>query len=416
MATDKSTTPGLRLPWAGKQVSPELVEEELTSLWHLAADNMRISQNMNVRTSVLNLVICVSDVQSAYKVSTLLRDLSSTHIARVTLLILDTRSDQPSNVSTWVTLRSFSIISDVMRHHFEQIVVHMSGEAVHSSAPIVSSLLKPDLPVYLWWPSDLPADPGLFHQLTRVSSRVIVDSDTFLVPEQRIRTLSSLLQETPDCALSDLSWGRITSWRELVAQFFDVAEYRSYLGDVDTIEIEHSVLPATSHSTNAVSPNPIRALLLAAWLKTRLGWKLSSDTSHNLHETETGTYSWKMARVTTLSGHLLAVALDQVEKKAVPTLTISVRPRENADLSPGSLCLVRMRSTSGDQHAAFTIDREDDKHVLTAVELPSSSRPQRTVNITATQKEDELLHNEFEIMGQDLLYEDTLHEVFSLLA
>src|SRR5262244_3372169 len=102
MATDKIAKPSNNLPWAGKTVRPGQVDQELMSLWHLAADNMRISQNMNVRTSVLNFVICALGTESARHASALLRDLSSTHIARVTLVILDTRSGLPSDVSIWV--------------------------------------------------------------------------------------------------------------------------------------------------------------------------------------------------------------------------------------------------------------------------------------------------------------------------
>ena len=62
MATDNSATSDIQLSWAGKKVHQEQVEEALTRLWHLAADNMRISQNTNVRTSVLNFVICTRNV------------------------------------------------------------------------------------------------------------------------------------------------------------------------------------------------------------------------------------------------------------------------------------------------------------------------------------------------------------------
>src|SRR5215469_4294266 len=243
MATNKFAKPSKNLPWAGKTVHPGQVEQELMSLWHLAADNMRISQNMNVRTSVLNFVICAPGIDAARRASTLLREQLSTHIARVTLVILDTDSESPSEVRTWVTLRSFHIISDVMRHPFEQITVTISGDAVHSASSIIQSLLKPDLPVYLWWVGDLPKDVSIFARLIPSSSRVIIDSNDFTSPEERIQTLSEILQNTPDCALSDLNWGRITPWRELIAQFFDVADYRPYLANVNSIEIEHAVIP-----------------------------------------------------------------------------------------------------------------------------------------------------------------------------
>src|SRR5215472_332696 len=276
MATDKIAKPSNNLPWAGKTVQPDQVEQELMSLWHLAADNMRISQNMNVRTSVLNFVICALGTDSARRASSLLREQLSTHIARVTLVILDTDGELPSEVRTWVTLRSFHIISDVMRHPFEQITVTLAGDAVHSAANIIQSLLKPDLPVYLWWVDDLPTDVSIFARLISSSSRVIIDSNDFTSPEERIQTLSEILQDTPDCALSDLNWGRATPWRELIAQFFDVADYQPYLVNVASIEIEYAALPQAGNpdqASTSVPPNPIRALLLAAWLQTRLGWQ-----------------------------------------------------------------------------------------------------------------------------------------------
>src|SRR5947208_13674505 len=127
MVTANTDNAGPSLPWAGKRVSMERAEEELSFLWRLAADNVRTSQNIHVRTSVLNFVICASDLESAQRASALIRDLSSTHIARVILLILDEESGAPANVSTWVTLRSFSIISALMRHHFEQITTIDTG-------------------------------------------------------------------------------------------------------------------------------------------------------------------------------------------------------------------------------------------------------------------------------------------------
>ena len=141
--TDNS---GPRLPWAGKRVSAERAEEELSFLWRLAADNVRTGQNINVRTSVLNFVICATDVESAQRASTLIRDMSSTHLARVIILILEEDSSVPASVSTWVTLRSFSIISDLMRHHFEQITAIVTVSAVRPAANIIQPLLKPELP------------------------------------------------------------------------------------------------------------------------------------------------------------------------------------------------------------------------------------------------------------------------------
>src|SRR6266699_3421025 len=285
MTEDTANRPVIRLPWAGKPTRMEQTEQELALLWKISADNMRMGQNTNVRTSVLNLIISAPDIESAQRASKVLRDLSSMHLARVTILILDSSDDTPTSVSTWVTLRCFSVISDLMRHCFEQTTLLATGSAVRSIANIAQPLLKAELPVYLWWLGD----------------RVIVDSTRFFNSEQDIYTLASLLQASPGCALSDLNWSRLTPWRQLIAQFFDVADYRPYLAGVNSIEIAHAAAPiATQMRTESgdVSPNPARALLLAGWLKARLGWNLAGDTLKNVYDTASGTYTWYMDRST----------------------------------------------------------------------------------------------------------------------
>lgn len=418
MATNTSPDQGKRLPWAGKLVRSEHIEDELTFLWHLAADNMRISQNMNVRTSVLNLVICALDIASAYNASAFLRNLPNTHIARVTLAILDTRADLPSEVATWVTLRSFPVISDIMRHHFEQITVLLSGAAIQSAPTIIQPMLKPDLPIYLWWVNDLPSNSSIFHRLINISNRVIVDSCEFSLPEERICTLSSLLQASPSCGLSDFNWSRITVWRELVAQFFDIAEYRPYMVNIEKIEIEHAVATSSSQPSTVQeeASNPICALLLAAWLKTRLGWQLSEDRTHNYQDSRTGRYSWHMTKRVPTSALVGSLASGEVGSEAHKGIDIIIRPRVQAELHPGNICLIRLTSTLDGKQAIFSIDRgDDDEHVITSVEIPDSPQPQRVVHVAAIHKEIQLLNDELEIMGHDHLYEETLHEVFGLL-
>jgi glucose-6-phosphate dehydrogenase assembly protein OpcA len=418
MATNISPDQGKRLPWAGKLVRPEHIEDELTFLWHLAADNMRISQNMNVRTSVLNLVICALDTASAHKASALLRDLSNTHIARVVLVILDTIENMPSEVTTWVTVRSFPIISDIMRHHFEQVTALLSGAAIQSAPTIIQPMLKPDLPVYLWWVNDLPSNNSIFRGLITISNRVIIDSSTFSLPEERIRTLSSLLQASPSCRLSDFNWSSITIWRELVAQFFDVAEYRPYMANIEKIEIEHAVAPSSGQPSTVQkeTTNPIRALALAAWLKTRLGWQLSENKTYSYHDARTGTYSWHMTKRMPTSALVASLTSGEAESEAHKGIDIRIGPRVRADLHPGTICLIRLTSTLDGKQAVFSIDRgDDDKHVITSVDIPDSPLPQRVVHVAATHKEIELLNDELEIMGHDRLYEETLHEVFNLL-
>ena len=419
MTNDTAYDPGIHLPWAGKTVRMEEIEVVLASLWKMSADNFRAGANVNVRTSVLNLVICTPDIETAQRASKILRELSSTHLARVTLLILDSGEHAPSSLQAWVTLRCFSMISDLMRHCFEQATILASGSAVRSVANIIQPLLKPDLPVYLWWLGDPPGrDDPTFPGLVDISSRMIVDSTSFFNPEQDIGTLSTLFDTTPECALSDLNWGRITPWRQLISQFFDVPEYRSYLSGVTSIEIEHSVAPlATQMRTELgdVSPNPARALLLAGWLKERLGWSLAEDSTNNYCDTDSGTYYWSMVR---LANARTTRSLTSTRVKTTPgnKASVSISPRVNAEMRPGSICLVRLISNLENKQATFTISLHNEmKLFMTSIELSHETRSRRSVSLAAVYNESELLHDELEILGHDYHFEQTLKEVTEML-
>ncbi|GAC1349798.1 MAG: glucose-6-phosphate dehydrogenase assembly protein OpcA [Ktedonobacteraceae bacterium] len=412
---------GLVLRWAGKSVDINNVEDELALLWRISADNMRRGQNTDVRTSILNLVICAPDIESAQRASALLRDLSTTHLARVNLLILDRSNTTPAAISTWVTLRCFSVFSDLMRHCFEQTTLLATGAAVRSIANILQPLLKPDLPVYLWWIGDPPDNDSMFSSLVEFSNRVIVDSTSFYNPEQDILTLAQLSQASPDCALSDLNWGRITPWRQLIAQFFDVMEYRPYLAGITSIEIEHAAAPLaiqTRTEQGDVSPNPACALLLAGWLKARLGWSLSADSTRGIHDTASGTYHWQLERTAAPATRVLSSTRSKAGKPpgTAPAASIYIRPQVQSNMRPGSICLVRLTSNVEGKQATFTINREGDPdHVLTSVVLSHETRPQRTVSLAAAHKESELLHDELAITGHDYLFEETLQEMAELL-
>ena len=416
MTNDTADNPGVRLPWAGKLVRMEDVEEQLSFLWKMSADNMRTGQNTNVRVNVLNFVICAPDIESAQHASRVLRELSSTHLARVAILIFDKNEERPAALSTWVTLRCFSMYSDIMRHCFEQTTVLASGNAMRALGNIIQLLLKPDLPVYLWWLVD-PPDSGdnTFSNLMDLSDRVIFDSTGFFNPEQDMRTLAELSEAYPNSALSDLNWGRITPWLQLVAQFFDTPEYRPYLSGVNSIEVEHAVIPVMAQvrtEQGDVSPNPARALLLAGWLKTRLGWMIAEDASGHHHDTASGTYHWDMER----SPRATRMLTSPRNKGGRGNASISIRPQVQSEMRPGSICLVRLNSNIENKHATFTISLSGDtEHVLTSIELAQEVRAKRLVSLSAVHNESELLHDELEMVSHDSLFEQILREVTELL-
>ena len=403
MANDIAGSSIARLPWAGKQVRIEEVDMILSSLWKMSADNMRTGANLNVRTSVLNLLICAPDSQSALYASKLLRDLSSTHIARATIVILDQRADAPDALASWVTLRCFSMISDLMRHCFEQTTLLTSGRATKSLPATLANVLNTHLPVYLWWIGDTRGtDDTVFRSMAALCERVIVDSATFFQPEQDIHTLANYCKATPQTALSDLNWGRLTLWRQLVAQFFDGPEYLPFLDGIEHIEIEHAVAPlaeANRADSGEVSPNPTAALLLAGWLKASLNMELVPDSPQNQQNSADGTYQWLLD---------LPISGQQT--------LMQIQPRVQSGLRPGSLSLVRLTCQSENRRVIFTVKRDaDSAHVQTSVESAETTRPIRMVNLPDRYNASKLLHNELEITVHDQFFEQALQELELLI-
>jgi glucose-6-phosphate dehydrogenase assembly protein OpcA len=414
MTKGTAGNPDIRIPWAGRPIAVDDLEEQLAFLWKMSADNMRTGSNLYVRTSVLNLLICAPDIETAQKASALLRYLSTTNLGRVTILILD-RSTPADDLSTWVTLRCFSIISDLMRHCFEQTTLLLSGSAVRAAANIVRPLFKPDLPVYLWWIGEPASNDTVLKSLMEISNRVIIDSNTFLNPEADLLALASLMQSYQGTAISDMNWGRITPWRQLVAQFFDTPELLPYLSGIHTIEIEHAVAPLAMplHGERGeISPNPTCAFLLAGWLKGRLGLQLSDV---ELRDGEGGSYRWQLERTLTVNPTALLSAPNRPRKKNQST-SLELIPRVHSELRPGALWSVTLKSRIENKSATFTINRENDmEHVLTTIELSHETRPQRTVSLASNQEESALLQDELEITRRDYSFEETLRELVDLL-
>ncbi len=155
----------------------------------------------------------------------------------------------------------------------EQITIEAAGAAVDTASTAVAPLLVPDVPVFLWW-KDIPHyDDKLFNAprgdgrprrhrlgLVRQPARRPAAPRRALLADGRLR-------------LSDLNWGRLTSWRALVAGFWDVADYRDSLAQIEKIVIEYDP-PDRSH--DEIAP---KALLALGWIASCLGWEVAGSGS-----------------------------------------------------------------------------------------------------------------------------------------
>jgi glucose-6-phosphate dehydrogenase assembly protein OpcA len=73
-------------------------------------------------------------------------------------------------------------------------------------------------------------------------------------------------------AISDLSWSRLTPWRELTAQFFDAPALAPHLAEITRVAVDYEA------RAGAVVDRS-QALLLVGWLAARLGWRTAGPPS-----------------------------------------------------------------------------------------------------------------------------------------
>ncbi len=141
------------------------------------------------------------------------------------------------------------------------VVLRGGTGALRQNLDLVQPLISADLPCWVWWNSSLDEAPEVMAALASGTRRLVVDSSL-----GDPRRCLDLLVDRIDAgqAINDLNWLRLRSWRESLAMVFDPPFRRDALNHVVQLDLD------------VEGSNPVKGLLLAAWLADRLGWHLVS--------------------------------------------------------------------------------------------------------------------------------------------
>jgi glucose-6-phosphate dehydrogenase assembly protein OpcA len=272
------------------------IERELTELWkHIAEDSEK--RQAVTRICVLNLVVVTLGGRAAERATETVARLMARYPNRA-IVINAVPSAQEEFLDAWVQAHCQMPGPGRPQVCGEQVTIEARGAAVDRVPGTILPLLVPDVPVVLWWPRGEPLADPRFVKLSSLVDRVILDSATFVSPEAGLVALSQLIGATT--AISDLSWSRLTPWRELTAQFFDVPALAPHLAEIERVIIEYEAQPG------AVTDRS-QALLLVGWLASRLGWR-----PHGGAHEQGGVTTLHMARAV---GDDVAVELRPAEAK-----------------------------------------------------------------------------------------------------
>ncbi|HWF58380.1 MAG TPA: glucose-6-phosphate dehydrogenase assembly protein OpcA [Candidatus Dormibacteraeota bacterium] len=213
-----------------------------------------------VRLSVLNLVAACVDVESADMASQAVGRLGAKHPARAIIIVAT--PDGRDQIEADLSLQCSA--TDSGQVCAEQVRLHVGGEVAYHLASVVTPLLVPDIPVYLWLVGAPPLRQAFGQDAVAISERVIIDSGEYH-DAGTLRTLSEELVRVGNAiAISDVAWERTRMWRELIAQSFDGEDVRPFVHGITRVDLECGGDHVSAQTW-----------LIAGWLASRLGWAAS---------------------------------------------------------------------------------------------------------------------------------------------
>jgi glucose-6-phosphate dehydrogenase assembly protein OpcA len=218
------------------------VEERLAEL--------RGGERGQARTQLLDLVVLTDDPREADRMARLLEELPGNRPSRA-IIALTQSAARPLDASADVVTTNAPSGEAELRCELVRLAAGDSGAVLPS---LIASLLLPDLPVFLLLRLDPERWDALVASCWSFATRVVVDSTG---ERSGLHSLPGLLAREPKRSVTDLSWSKLTGWRELVARVFDPPRATKALTRLDRIEVTHA-----GRST-------AQARLLAAWVLSR---------------------------------------------------------------------------------------------------------------------------------------------------
>jgi glucose-6-phosphate dehydrogenase assembly protein OpcA len=210
------------------------------------------ARELAVRTNILDLVVVCDSADVAHELTDAIAELPYNRPSRaIVALIADGSSELEFDARVFCTPARQD---DARIAACSELVAFSSGDGGAGLPSLVAGLLLPDLPVFLLWRTAGSGPQGLLDRLWPLITRVVVDSTA---DAQALRDVPELMARRPARDVTDLSWTKLTGWRDTVARLFDAPESARALRRLERVEISHA------------GASREQARLLAGWIASR---------------------------------------------------------------------------------------------------------------------------------------------------
>jgi glucose-6-phosphate dehydrogenase assembly protein OpcA len=211
------------------------------------------SRTGGVRTNIQDLVVVCDTPEAAEEMGEIVSELPNNRPSRAIVCLADADERE-----TAVDARVFCTDHDgdgATAQVCSELVMLEAGDGGAALPSLIAGLLLPDLPVFAFWRGRPDASPGVFDAVWLLSERFVADSTA---QDGTLEALSTWLERSPRRNVTDLSWTKITWWRDAVARAFDTVENAECLRKLQAIEVRH------------VGPSDAQARLMAGWIRSRV--------------------------------------------------------------------------------------------------------------------------------------------------
>jgi len=234
----------------GGTISPDRIMREMAELWVSLGKQSEGDAGV-LRACSMTLVVAAEESDDAQAIGETLAALMPEHPSRA--IVIRFRAEAGRTLSAHVFAQCWMPFGHRQQICCEQIEITAGDASIPDLAAVVLPLTVPDLPVVLWCRS-----PRLFHlaefrQMSAIAQKVILDSEAFGEPAAILKELSE--PQGAGRTLGDLSWTRLTRWRELIAQIFENRAQLANLPRVSEVRI-----------SSCSKTTPVAAFYMAAWL------------------------------------------------------------------------------------------------------------------------------------------------------
>ena len=288
-----------------KTLDVEVVEGQLAELWHQIAGGGTSEDDVAVlRARVANLLVFVASAELLDEVHQMMLELTAIHPSRV-LMMLGAREAPDRDIE--MSVESFCQTdkrTGAKRLCCEEVTLKAQGSFVPELPSAALPLLVSDLSTFLWWRDVVHSADKVFANLLRATDRLVIDSADLEDTQRDLIEIDKLFAggDSSHVGISDLNWARLTFWRGLLADFYDVPAYQTWLENVDQVRIDYV---GPERAPESVAP---QALLIAGWLASRLEWELA-DEQRAQKDLETTSFDFS-----TGDGKSIKLELNRVER------------------------------------------------------------------------------------------------------